>query len=122
MFNGPSDVVLEEIGIVSGRSMENGDNVRSVLSFINGLPTSGATKLRKMIFETNELIVCPGVYDGLSARTALEVGFHAMYMVRLRCRQATCRASGHANGVLTDWCRYHRLAPRPARLGHRAAP
>ncbi|KAK6853568.1 carboxyphosphonoenolpyruvate phosphonomutase [Apiospora arundinis] len=43
-------------------------------------PTSGATKLRKMIFETNELIVCPGVYDGLSARTAIEVGFDAMYM------------------------------------------
>ena len=44
-------------------------------------PTSGATKLRKMIFETNELIVCPGVYDGLSARTAIEVGFNALYMV-----------------------------------------
>ena len=44
-------------------------------------PTSGATKLRKMIFESNELIVCPGVYDGLSARTALEVGFNALYMV-----------------------------------------
>ncbi|KAK8119553.1 carboxyphosphonoenolpyruvate phosphonomutase [Apiospora kogelbergensis] len=43
-------------------------------------PTSGATKLRKMIFETNELIVCPGVYDGLSARTAIEVGFNALYM------------------------------------------
>ncbi|KAK6823540.1 hypothetical protein PG995_006357 [Apiospora arundinis] len=43
-------------------------------------PTSGATKLRKMIFETKGLIVCPGVYDGLSARTAIEVGFDAMYM------------------------------------------
>lgn len=49
-------------------------------------PTSGATKLRKMIFETNELIVCPGVYDGLSARTAIEVGFNALYMVsRITC-------------------------------------
>jgi hypothetical protein len=44
-------------------------------------PTSGAKKLRKMIFETNQLIVCPGVYDGLSARTAIEVGFNALYMV-----------------------------------------
>jgi hypothetical protein len=43
--------------------------------------TSGAKKLRKMIFETNQLIVCPGVYDGLSARTAIEVGFNALYMV-----------------------------------------
>lgn len=54
------------------------------LSYINAEvqePASGATKLRKMIFETNELIVCPGVYDGLSARTAIELGFNAMYMV-----------------------------------------
>ncbi|KAF2231538.1 oxaloacetate acetylhydrose [Viridothelium virens] len=33
-----------------------------------------------MIKETNELIVCPGVYDGLSARTAIEVGFDSLYM------------------------------------------
>lgn len=45
-------------------------------------PMSGAKKLRKMLFETKELIVCPGVYDGLSARTAIELGFDAMYMVR----------------------------------------
>lgn len=45
------------------------------------MPASGATKLRKMIFETKELVVCPGVYDGLSARTAIETGFSAMYMV-----------------------------------------
>jgi hypothetical protein len=45
-------------------------------------PASGATKLRRMLFETNELIVCPGVYDGLSARTALELGFKGLYMVR----------------------------------------
>ncbi|KAL5394677.1 hypothetical protein PMIN06_002815 [Paraphaeosphaeria minitans] len=43
-------------------------------------PASGATKLRRMLFETNELIVCPGVYDGLSARTALELGFSGLYM------------------------------------------
>ncbi|KAI1848643.1 hypothetical protein JX266_005502 [Neoarthrinium moseri] len=43
-------------------------------------PMSGAKKLRKMLLETNELIVCPGVYDGISARTALELGFSAMYM------------------------------------------
>ncbi|KAI2635259.1 putative carboxyphosphonoenolpyruvate phosphonomutase [Xylaria nigripes] len=43
-------------------------------------PMSGAKKLRRMLLETEELIICPGVYDGLSARTAIEVGFHAMYM------------------------------------------
>ncbi|KAI0410523.1 putative carboxyphosphonoenolpyruvate phosphonomutase [Xylaria grammica] len=43
-------------------------------------PMSGAKKLRKMLLETDELIICPGVYDGLSARTAIELGFNAMYM------------------------------------------
>lgn len=43
------------------------------------LPAS--TRLQKMIHETDDLIVCPGVYDGLSARTAHEVGFDALYMV-----------------------------------------
>jgi hypothetical protein len=44
-------------------------------------PATGATKLRRMIFETKEMVVCPGVYDGLSARTALELGFNGLYMV-----------------------------------------
>ena len=30
------------------------------------------------------MIVCPGVYDGFSARIALSVGCDAMYMVCLR--------------------------------------
>ena len=34
-----------------------------------------------MIREPGEIILCPGVYDGLSARVALSVGFDALYMV-----------------------------------------
>ncbi|KKY21646.1 putative carboxyphosphonoenolpyruvate [Diplodia seriata] len=33
-----------------------------------------------MLEETDDLIVAPGVYDGVSARAALEVGFNALYM------------------------------------------
>ena len=44
---------------------------------------SGAQKLQNLLYNTNELIVCPGVYDGLSARVAINTGFNAMYMVRL---------------------------------------
>lgn len=44
-------------------------------------PFSGAKKLRHILENTNELIVCPGVYDGLSARTAMELDFKALYMV-----------------------------------------
>lgn len=40
-----------------------------------------ASKLRRMLKDTKELIVCPGVYDGLSARIAMQVGFKGLYMV-----------------------------------------
>ena len=43
---------------------------------------SPATKLKHRLEDTKDLIVCPGVYDGFSARIALSVGFDAMYMVR----------------------------------------
>ncbi|KAJ5156908.1 uncharacterized protein N7482_008008 [Penicillium canariense] len=39
-----------------------------------------ASKLRRMLKDTKALIVCPGVYDGLSARIAMDLGFKAMYM------------------------------------------
>ncbi|KAH8895569.1 oxaloacetase-like protein [Thozetella sp. PMI_491] len=41
---------------------------------------SAATKLRKQLTETDDLILLPGVYDGFSARIALEVGFDGLYM------------------------------------------
>ncbi|KAJ5526550.1 hypothetical protein N7451_003162 [Penicillium sp. IBT 35674x] len=39
-----------------------------------------ASKLRRMLKDTKDMIVCPGVYDGLSARIAMELGFKGMYM------------------------------------------
>lgn len=60
-------------------------------------PTPAATRLRKMLTEGNELLVLPGVYDGFSARIALEVGFDGLYMVNSRrwqqmhvCNLAMC--------------------------------
>ncbi|GFF35610.1 carboxyvinyl-carboxyphosphonate phosphorylmutase [Aspergillus udagawae] len=47
---------------------------------INLYMIAGATKLRRQLRETDELIVCPGVYDGLSARIAMQLGFKALYM------------------------------------------
>ena len=44
---------------------------------------SPASKLKRRLEDTRDLIVCPGVYDGFSARIALSVGFEAMYMVGL---------------------------------------
>ena len=39
-----------------------------------------STRLRHMIKYLDRIILCPGVYDGLSARIALHVGFDGMYM------------------------------------------
>ncbi|KAI4094177.1 MAG: hypothetical protein L6R37_007291 [Teloschistes peruensis] len=41
---------------------------------------SGATKLKHYLNKTNELIVCPGVHDGFSARIAMSIGFDGLYM------------------------------------------
>ncbi|KAJ0114155.1 hypothetical protein J7T55_007989 [Diaporthe amygdali] len=50
-------------------------------------PFTGAKKLRHLLENTDELVVCPGVYDGLSARTAIELGFKSMYMPDLAIAQ-----------------------------------
>ena len=38
-------------------------------------------KLRQRLASANDIIVAPGVYDGFSARIALEVGYDCLYMV-----------------------------------------
>ncbi|KFY52736.1 hypothetical protein V496_08227 [Pseudogymnoascus sp. VKM F-4515 (FW-2607)] len=40
----------------------------------------GSTRLRKRITNYAKIIVCPGVYDGLSARIALLLGIEGLYM------------------------------------------
>ena len=43
---------------------------------------STQNRLRDLIFNNSgKILVAPGVYDGFSARIALEVGFDALYMV-----------------------------------------
>lgn len=42
---------------------------------------TAAKRLRTLIESKSDIIIAPGVYDGLSARTALEVGFDCLYMV-----------------------------------------
>lgn len=55
------------------------------LEYHNAGSMSSATRLKRRLLETDELIVCPGVYDGFSARIALSVGFTALYMVLCSC-------------------------------------
>lgn len=42
-----------------------------------------AAKLRVLLANENEVVVCPGVYDGFTARLALNAGFKTLYMVSL---------------------------------------
>jgi 2-methylisocitrate lyase-like PEP mutase family enzyme len=39
-----------------------------------------ATILREMINDPDKIVICPGVYDGYTARIALDIGFDALYM------------------------------------------
>ncbi|KAF2729373.1 methylisocitrate lyase-like protein [Polyplosphaeria fusca] len=52
----------------------------------DGLSTNGTThltavqKLRKMLADPDKVIACPGVYDGFTARIALQEGADVLYM------------------------------------------
>lgn len=54
----------------------------------------GSTRLRQLLNMPDHLIACPGVYDGFSARIALEVGFDALYMTGAG---TTASRLGHAD-------------------------
>ncbi|KAG0648537.1 2,3-dimethylmalate lyase [Hyphodiscus hymeniophilus] len=43
-------------------------------------PVPAAAKLRELLAEKDKVVVCPGVYDGFTARIALAAGFDALYM------------------------------------------
>jgi hypothetical protein len=74
---------------------------------------TAAEHLRQRL-QTGEFILAPGVYDGFSARIALEVGFDALYMVSLVCIL-------HQMNWLTfiDGGRSHGISPWMRRFGDR---
>jgi 2-methylisocitrate lyase-like PEP mutase family enzyme len=53
-------------------SQSNGDN-----------PVTAVQKLRNMLADPDKFIACPGVYDGFTARIALQEGVDCLYMVSL---------------------------------------
>jgi 2-methylisocitrate lyase-like PEP mutase family enzyme len=44
-------------------------------------PATTASKLRGLLSNKKDIVVCPGVYDGFTARLALNAGFKILYMV-----------------------------------------
>jgi hypothetical protein len=80
----PSSTYHSNKGSITITFDDNGDfkvNGAKQDPLVNLYVIPGASKLRRILKDTNELIICPGVYDGLSARVAMELGFKAMYMV-----------------------------------------
>lgn len=70
-------------------------------------PISAAGKLRALLKE-EEIIVCPGVYDGFTARITLAEGFNCLYMVfRFHTQAITARVPRGANWLTPaqDRCR-----------------
>lgn len=54
-------------------------------------------KLRSMLADPEKFIACPGVYDGFTARIALQEGVDCLYMVRRHYRPYTT-----ARGAITE--------------------
>ena len=50
----------------------------------NDSPQTPVQKLRAMLADPDKIIVGPGVYDGFTARIALQAGFDCLYMVCYR--------------------------------------
>lgn len=44
-------------------------------------PLTGGKRLRQLLADPNHTIVAPGVYDGITARLAIESGAECLYMV-----------------------------------------
>ena len=82
-------------------------NLEAPLPILPSTSIPASTRLQKMLKETDKLIVCPGVYDGLSTRIAHEVGFDALYMVRY-CYLYSLAPSPRilTDDFSLDWCRY----------------
>jgi 2-methylisocitrate lyase-like PEP mutase family enzyme len=43
-------------------------------------PMAAAARLRAQLADPNNIVVCPGIYDGFTARIALATGFDCLYM------------------------------------------
>ena len=44
-------------------------------------PLMAVENLRELLSKKDNIVICPGVYDGLTARIALQAGFDCLYMV-----------------------------------------
>ena len=77
----PPSKVINFTLTVSNDNANGIDRHDLVVNDIKPEKLSGAAKLQRLLKHTDDLVVCPGVYDGFSARIAMSVGFQCLYMV-----------------------------------------
>jgi methylisocitrate lyase len=77
--NGNSSLISKSTTVDGSKTEASKNN--GAFTFIPLEPfVPASTRLRKIMAHSPNIIVCPGVYDGLSARIAHSVGFEALYM------------------------------------------
>ncbi|KAK5211245.1 hypothetical protein LTR41_002704 [Exophiala xenobiotica] len=85
-----NSLFVEPYSFITGRSalrrakLETERRLQANMPSISGSHVTGgqiaAAKLRKLLAERGRTIMCPGVYDGLTARLALNERFDCLYM------------------------------------------
>jgi 2-methylisocitrate lyase-like PEP mutase family enzyme len=70
---------------------------------------SAASRLRGLLSRENHITVCPGVYDGLTARLAQQDDFDCLYMVRLKFSRHTTIGDFPNADEEIDWRRHSSL-------------
>jgi hypothetical protein len=75
-------------------------------------PQTTASKLRALLAKENEIVVCPGVYDGFTARLALNAGFKILYMVSILFIFLWFLKEYQVTDEDKDWCRHYNVPSR----------
>jgi hypothetical protein len=75
---------------------------RRIQSLLPTMANQAAARLKSLIADPEgKVIVCPGVYDGLTARVALQAGFDVLYMVSCAVFNRTVAAEDSPSFPLT---------------------
>ena len=73
-------IEIHPAGVSTGKSITGGELQNSIMD--GKAKQTAVARLRSRLADKSNIIVCPGVYDGFTARIALQAGFDCLYMVR----------------------------------------
>jgi 2-methylisocitrate lyase-like PEP mutase family enzyme len=73
---------------------------------------TAVARLKTLLAEKDKIIVCPGIYDGFTARIALQIGFECFYMVCSRPSVLVLLQIDLTEVSETDWSRNYNVKAR----------